>query len=106
MGLATAIIALAGKPVGATAISLLVVVGALQGVKALLRFINGVYIYFIRPGKDLKKLGEWAVVTGATDGIGLAYAKHLAKLGDFTSQRIAARFVGSVLYRIRNHIRD
>lgn len=81
MGLATTIVALAGKPVGATAISLLVVVGALQGIKSLLRFINGVYIYFIRPGKDLKKLGEWAVVTGATDGIGLAYAKHLAKLG-------------------------
>jgi len=29
----------------------------------------------------LKKLGEWAVVTGATDGIGKAFAEQLAKLG-------------------------
>jgi len=36
---------------------------------------------FIRRGKDLKKLGSWAVVTGATDGIGKAYALALAKKG-------------------------
>lgn len=36
---------------------------------------------FIRPGKNLKKLGEWAVVTGATDGIGKAYCMALAKKG-------------------------
>jgi len=28
---------------------------------------------------DFRKLGSWAVVTGATDGIGLAYAKQLAQ---------------------------
>lgn len=81
MGLSDVIIQLAGKPFGGTAITLLVFVGAVQGLKSLLRFINGFYMYFIRPGKDLKKLGDWAVVTGATDGIGLAYAKQLAKLG-------------------------
>jgi 17beta-estradiol 17-dehydrogenase / very-long-chain 3-oxoacyl-CoA reductase len=32
-------------------------------------------------GVDFKKLGSWAVATGATDGIGLAYAKQLANLG-------------------------
>ena len=36
---------------------------------------------FFRPAKDLKKLGAWAVVTGATDGIGKAYAFELAKMG-------------------------
>lgn len=41
------------------------------------------YIYkaFLRPKKNLKKLGEWAVVTGATDGIGKAYALAFAKQG-------------------------
>jgi 17beta-estradiol 17-dehydrogenase / very-long-chain 3-oxoacyl-CoA reductase len=34
---------------------------------------------FVRPGKNLKRLGKWAVITGATDGIGLAYAHALAK---------------------------
>jgi hypothetical protein len=39
------------------------------------------FVYFVRPGKKLKQLGDWAVVTGATDGIGKAYAAALAKQG-------------------------
>lgn len=39
------------------------------------------YKFFFRPGKELRKYGEWAVVTGATDGIGKAYAFELAKQG-------------------------
>ena len=35
----------------------------------------------LRPGKNLKKFGEWAVVTGATDGIGEAMAIEMAKKG-------------------------
>lgn len=31
--------------------------------------------------KDLRKYGGWAVVTGATDGIGKSYTKELAKMG-------------------------
>jgi hypothetical protein len=30
---------------------------------------------------DIKKFGEWAVITGSTDGIGKAYAVELAKRG-------------------------
>ncbi|CAE7285845.1 KCR1 [Symbiodinium natans] len=39
------------------------------------------YKFFLRPGKDLRQYGEWAVVTGATDGIGKAYAMELARQG-------------------------
>ena len=35
----------------------------------------------MRPGKDLRKYGKWVVITGATDGIGKAYAFVLAKKG-------------------------
>jgi len=38
-------------------------------------------VHFLRPGKNLKKYGSWAVITGATDGIGKAYAQELARKG-------------------------
>lgn len=40
-----------------------------------------VYNFFFREGKKLRKYGEWALVTGATDGIGKAYAFELARQG-------------------------
>lgn len=43
--------------------------------------MESTYKTFLRPAKDLKKLGSWAVVTGATDGIGKAFAFTLAKKG-------------------------
>ena len=41
------------------------------------------FIYrLVSPVKiDVKKLGEWALVTGSTDGIGKAFAFELAKRG-------------------------
>ncbi len=46
-----------------------------------MQFLGQLHRHFIRPGKSLKKLGKYAVITGATDGIGKAYAKALAKKG-------------------------
>lgn len=43
--------------------------------------IGFVYVYFLRRGKNLKFYGSWAIITGATDGIGRAYAVELAKKG-------------------------
>ena len=47
----------------------------------LVEFLNYLYVHFIRGCKNLKRYGEWAVVTGATDGIGKAMAIELAKKG-------------------------
>eukprot|EP00056_Hartaetosiga_gracilis_P021715 m.26015 g.26015 ORF g.26015 m.26015 type:complete len:315 (-) comp9228_c0_seq1:149-1093(-) len=47
-------------------------------LKFLLTAISSFYAFFLRPAKNLKTLGDWAVVTGATDGIGLEYARQLA----------------------------
>ena len=39
-------------------------------VRFLLRVLKGIQAHFLGPAVALKKQGEWAVVTGATDGIG------------------------------------
>eukprot|EP01064_Diplonema_japonicum_P037059 TRINITY_DN8584_c1_g2_i1.p1 TRINITY_DN8584_c1_g2~~TRINITY_DN8584_c1_g2_i1.p1 ORF type:complete len:312 (+),score=56.63 TRINITY_DN8584_c1_g2_i1:407-1342(+) len=63
-------------------ISLIVWVAGVCCVSRLLKdVLTGVYAKFLRPGKDLKRYGKWALVTGATDGIGKAYAFELAKRG-------------------------
>jgi len=46
-----------------------------------LRFLSTLHAFFFRAGKRLRDLGEWAIVTGATDGIGRAYAFELARQG-------------------------
>jgi len=45
------------------------------------RALSNLYKTYLRPAKNLRRYGKWAVVTGATDGIGKAYAFALAKKG-------------------------
>jgi 17beta-estradiol 17-dehydrogenase / very-long-chain 3-oxoacyl-CoA reductase len=55
--------------------------GSLVALALTIQILTSVYKTFLRPGKNLLALGKWAVVTGATDGIGKAYAMALAKRG-------------------------
>ena len=61
---------------------------AIIGLVGLARLLFWVYCYlkslfFTRPGPLIQKYGKksWAVVTGASDGIGLGIAKRLAVEG-------------------------
>jgi 17beta-estradiol 17-dehydrogenase / very-long-chain 3-oxoacyl-CoA reductase len=62
-------------------VAVLASIGALGIALLAAKASTAAFKIFIRPGKKLKKLGQWAVVTGATDGIGKAYALALAKQG-------------------------
>lgn len=60
---------------------ILVALGTILVVRFALTTIEGIYARLIRSGKNLKKYGSWALVTGATDGIGKAMAFEMAKKG-------------------------
>lgn len=59
----------------------LTVVGFLSLAKISFSSLRWTYVSFLRPGKNLKKYGSWAVVTGSTDGIGKAFALQFARIG-------------------------
>lgn len=75
---------------GSTYRNVVAVVGALYLLKitvGLLKTLgSGFCAYFLGPrfglcGVNVKKLGSWAVVTGASEGIGKGYALELARRG-------------------------
>jgi len=57
------------------------VLGFISLFKNLLAFARWLYAAFLRKPKDLRNYGSWAIVTGATDGIGKALAFELASKG-------------------------
>ena len=57
------------------------VIGWLVIGKVVFDLVTGIHARFLRAEKDLTKYGSWALVTGATDGIGKAYAFALAQRG-------------------------
>lgn len=54
---------------------------ALAALNLCMKAVSNLYKTFLRPAKNFKKYGKWAVITGATDGIGKAYAFAFAKKG-------------------------
>ncbi|XP_042495942.1 very-long-chain 3-oxoacyl-CoA reductase 1-like [Macadamia integrifolia] len=92
------------------------ILGFLLVLNSALASLRWVYVYFVRPAKDLKKYGSWALVTGPTDGIGKSLAfelagkylnlvlvgRNLEKLND-VSDAIKARYGGT---QIRNVVVD
>lgn len=60
---------------------ILFALGLLTILRFTLTFLNWLYVNFLRPSKDLKKYGSWALVTGPTDGIGKSFAFQLASKG-------------------------
>lgn len=56
------------------------IIGLLSLLKFSLLLLRWIYISFLRPGKPLRRrYGQWAVVTGCTDGIGRAFSFQLAR---------------------------
>lgn len=55
--------------------------GAFALLYVAARFAALLYRLLCPTRVDVKKFGQWALVTGSTDGIGRAYAIELAKRG-------------------------
>ena len=60
---------------------LLTSLGLLSFLKLSFSLLRWAYVTFLRPGKNLKKYGSWALITGATDGIGKSFAFQFARKG-------------------------
>ncbi|TQS32042.1 hypothetical protein Golomagni_07656, partial [Golovinomyces magnicellulatus] len=67
-----------------SALYLLAVIGALAAASKLWSYLQLILGAFILPGTSLSKYGKpgtWAVVTGASDGLGKEFARQLASKG-------------------------
>lgn len=60
---------------------LLYALAALGALKIALPVVNALFFLMPFGGVNVSKLGKWAVVTGASDGIGAAYCDALASRG-------------------------
>jgi 17beta-estradiol 17-dehydrogenase / very-long-chain 3-oxoacyl-CoA reductase len=60
---------------------LLFLLGLFSLKSLFISFLSFIYTYLLRPQKNLRHYGKWAVVTGPTSGIGLSLAFELAKNG-------------------------
>ena len=61
-------------------------IGLLYSLSLLGKVAQFCWRQFLRPSKNPKQYGEWAIVTGSTDGIGREYCNFLAKAGELICQ--------------------
>ena len=62
-------------------VMLLSSVGAITASRFTFFFVKWVYIFFLRPPKNLLQYGKWGLITGCTDGIGKAIALEFSRRG-------------------------
>jgi 17beta-estradiol 17-dehydrogenase / very-long-chain 3-oxoacyl-CoA reductase len=62
-------------------LNILVIVSLLFVAKYALSVVYSFYKFFLRPARNLKRYGPWAIVTGCTDGIGKAICDEFALKG-------------------------
>ena len=94
---------LTATPHGACTVSMLTLIGGVVALSSLVRLFRGIWVYFLRPGKDLKKLGEF----GERDDRGTRGREGAARRGDGDRERRArpAQFLPPAVRRSTHHAR-